>query len=438
MSQKITIIGGGSSIFTPQLIALFIKSKQLQGSVVTLMDINPQRLELMDTLSRHLVEQTGSDLKIESTTDRRQSLEGADFVITTISVGGFDAWENDIEIPAKYGVYQPIGDSVGPGGIMRAFRHVLPMVELCQELEQVSPDAWVFNYTNPATALCWAMSKESKIKVVSLCTNTVYLRNEKFMAHWVGVKPDQVIVPPPAAGINHCAGILEWRLTDGRDAFPMILKKIRHPVIRWGLERYNFLPYSWPHWQEFYPSLGKLEGEYKGRLQGLSMSFGHPVHDMNVERGRVKSWEDMVANWMSGEGEVSLETLPKTEPVQVVEIMEAIIEDREEVHVVNVMNNGAIDNLPDDAVVEVSAQVSGQGVKPLHVGAMPEAIAAFLRLHISVQQITVEAALTGDRKLALQALELEPFVAATLTIEETPKLLDEMMSAHASYLPQFQ
>ncbi|HEY43707.1 MAG TPA: alpha-glucosidase/alpha-galactosidase, partial [Anaerolineae bacterium] len=142
MSHKITIIGGGSSIFTPQLIALFIKSKHLRGSVVTLMDINPQRLELMDILSKHLVEQTGSDLKIESTTDRRQSLEGADFVITTISVGGFDAWENDIEIPAKYGVYQPIGDSVGPGGIMRAFRHVLPMVELCQELEKVSPDAW--------------------------------------------------------------------------------------------------------------------------------------------------------------------------------------------------------------------------------------------------------------------------------------------------------
>ena len=168
------------------------------------------------------------------------------------------------------------------------------------------------------------------------------------------------------------------------------------------------------------------------------MSFGHPVHDMNVERGRVKKWEDLVAKWMSGEGEVSLETLPRTEPVQVVEIMEAIIEDRKEVHVVNVPNCGAIDNLPDDAVVEVSAQVSGQDVQPLHVGAMPEAIAAFLRLHISVQQITVEAALKGDRKLALQALELDPFVAATLTIEETPKLLDEMMSANSSYLPQFQ
>jgi alpha-galactosidase len=438
MGYKITIIGGGSSIFTPQLIALFIKSKHLSGSNVTLMDINPQRLELMDVLSKQLVEKTGSDLKIESTTDRRQSLVDADFVIAAISVGGFDAWENDIEIPAKYGVYQPIGDSVGPGGMMRAFRHVLPMVEICKDLEQVSPHAWVFNYTNPATALCWAMSQESKIKVVSLCTNTVYLRNEKFMANWVGVKPDQVILPPPAAGINHCAGIIEWHLKDGRDAFPMIRKKIAHPVIRWGLDRYNFLPYSWPHWQEFYPSLCKLEGEYKGRLQGLSMSFGHPVHDMNIERGRIKNWEDLVAKWVNGEGEVSLEALPSTQPVQVVEIMEAIIEDRNEVHVVNLLNRGAIENLPNNAVVEVSALVNGQGIHPIRVGAMPEAIAAFLRLHISVQQLTVEAALKGDRKLALQALELEPFVAATLTIEETPKLLDELMAANATYLPQFQ
>lgn len=438
MSHKITVVGGGSSIFTPQLVALLTRAPLLSGSTICLMDINPQRLELMDALSRHLVESTGSDLHIESTTDRLQSLTGADFVITTIAVGGFDAWEKDIEIPARYGVYQPIGDSVGPGGILRSFRHVPLLVQICRELEQVSPDAWLLNYTNPATALCMAMARESRISVVSLCTNTVYLRDEKFFANWAGVKPGELLVPPPAAGINHCAGVLELHFKDGRDAFPTVLKRARNPIIRWGLEVHRFLPYAWPHWQEFYPSMCKLQGKYSGRLQGMTMSYGHPVHDMDQERARVHHWEELLARWRAGEVQVSVDSLPRTERVQVVEIIEALLGDREEVHVVNVPNRGAIDNLPDQAVVEVSAVVSRQGIRPIHVGPMPEGIAAFLRLHIAVQELTVKAALSGDRRLALQAFELDPFNAATLSLEQTSQMLDEMLSAQAAHLPQFQ
>jgi alpha-galactosidase len=438
VAYKISIIGGGSSMFTPQLISLFIQSKSLKGSTVSLMDINPHRLELMEILGKQLVEKTGADLKIESTCDRRESLTGADFVITSISVGGFDAWEKDLEIPAKYGIYVPFGDSIGPGGILRAFRHIPPMVQMCKELETVSPNAWVLNYTNPATALCWVMLRESKIKVVSLCTNTTYLRDPKFIASWVGVEPDNVVVPPPAAGINHCAGLLEIRLRDGRDAFQLIKQKNRHPVIRWGLDTYGILPYAWPHWQEFYPAICKLEGEYKGRVQGLPLSYGIPVKDMQVELKRVRQWEDLVTKWVKGEGEVSLQAIPKTEPLQLVEVMEALIEDKKEVHVVNVRNNGAIDNLPAEAVVEVSALVSGQGIQPIHVGPMPKAIAVFLSLHLAVEELTLEAGLTGDRRLALQAFELDPFISAKLTLPETRQLLDEMLTAHAANLPQFQ
>ncbi len=438
MTYKISIIGGGSSMFTPQLISLFIQSKSLRGSTVSLMDINQHRLELMATLAKQLVEKTGSDLKIESTTNRVESLTGADFVITSIAVGGFDAWEKDLEIPAKYGIFQPFGDSIGPGGIMRAFRHIPIMVQMCKELEKVSPNAWVLNYTNPATALCWVMLRETKIKAVSLCTNTTTLRDPKFIASWVGVKPEEVIVPPPAAGINHCAGLLEICLRDGRDAFQMIRQRIRHPVIRWGLDTYGILPYAWPHWQEFYPALCKLEGEYKGRVQGLPLSYGIPVKDMQVELHRVRQWEDLVTKWVNGEGEVSLEAIPKTEPVQLVDVMEALIEDRKEVHVVNVRNNGAIDNLPYDAVVEVSSLLSGQGIQPIHVGPLPKAIAAFLRLHLEVEELTMEAGLTGDRRLARQAFELDPFISAKLTIPETGRLLDELLAAHAANLPQFQ
>ena len=438
MAYKISLIGAGSSIFTPQVISLCLQSKALQGSTISLMDINPQRLELMATLAKKLVEKTGSDLKIESTTERVQSLTKADFVITTISVGGNAAWEQDLEIPGKYGIYGPYNDSIGPGGMMRAFRHVLPMVQMCKELETVSPNAWVLNYTNPATALCWVMLRQSKIKVASLCTNTTPLRDAKFISSWVGVKPDEVVVPPPAAGINHCAGLLEIRLKDGRDAFQLIRQRIRHPIIRWALDTYGILPYAWPHWMEFIPSLCKLQVEYKGRIQGLPLGYGIPVVDVQHDVARVRQWEELVAQWVRGEGEVSIEAIPKTQPVQVVEVIEAMVEDRKEVHVVNVLNHGAIDNLPSDAVVEVSALVSGQGIQPIHVGPMPKALAAFLSLHLAVEELTFEAGLTGDRRLALQAFELDPFISAKLTPPETSRLLDEMLTAHAAYLPQFQ
>jgi alpha-galactosidase len=438
MSYKITIFGGGSSIFTPQLIALFSQSKTLRGSTISLMDINQHRLELMDSLARQLVQKTGADLTIESTTNRVESLTGTDFVITSISVGGFEAWEKDIEIPAKYGIFVPFGDSIGPGGIFRAFRHAGPMVGMCKDLERVSPHAWVLNYTNPATTLCTMMLNETNIKVASLCTNTVPLRNEKFMASWAGAQPGEVVIPPPVGGINHCSGILEMRFKDGRDAFPIIKERTRHPIVRWGLETYGILPLVWPHWLEFFPALCRLKSEYKGRAQGLTLDYGMPIKDMTHELARVHQWEELVAKWMRGEGEASLEAIPETEPVQVLDIIEALIEDRKQVHVVNVKNHGAIDNMPSESVLEISCLVSGQGIEPIHAGKLPKALAAFMGLHLDVQELTIEAALTGDRRIAQQAFELDPFVSSKLTIHETSQLLDEMLRAHASNLPQFQ
>ena len=438
MAYKITIIGGGSSIFTPQLISLFIKSVAFQSSTIMLMDIDPHRLEVMQALGRCLVEKTGADLKIESTTHRRESLMGSDFVIVAISVGGYDAWEKDLEIPAKYGIYQPIGDSVGPGGIMRAFRHVIPLVEVCKDLEEVAPNAIVFNYTNPATVLCRAMRRESRINAVSICTNGIYVRDADFLAAWVGVEPEELALPPMAAGINHCACIPELRFRDGRDAIPLIREQADQPVIRWCLETYGVLPIAWPHWTEFFPSICRLDDTYAGRLQNLNMMYDNPVHDLGIERDLITQWEALVGRWLQGEGEVSLEAIPETEPVQVVEVMEALVENRNEVHVLNVPNRGAIDNLPNEAIVEVSTLVNRYGVLPVHVGPLPKALAAHLRHHLAVQELTLEAALTGDRRIARQAFELDPFVAGRLTIEEAKSLLDEMLAAHAAYLPQFR
>jgi len=439
MAFKITVIGGGSSTFTPQLMRLFLGSKVLRGSTIMLMDVDAHRLEVMDRLCQQLVRWEEAELVVESTTDRRESLRGTDFVIAAISVGGMDAWEQDIEIPARYGVYMPTADSVGPGGIMRALRHIPPLVAMCKDLEEVAPNAWVFNYTNPATANCIAMRRASAIQVVSLCTGTTVPRDAKFLADWAGVEPDEVACPAPAGGLNHCAAILQLRLKDGRDAVPLVKERVIHPVLRWGLENYGILLYSWTHWTEFYPALCRLEAEYRGRLQGLWMKYGIPVHDMEHERARVRQWEQLVEQWARGDGKrVSLAELPADESVQVVELIEALVEDRNEVHVVNLPNRGAIENLPREAIVEVSSLVGGYGIRPVHVGSLPEPVAAMLRQHITAQELTVEAALSGDRHVALQAFLQDPQTAAKLALEETAALLDELLEAHAEYLPQFR
>jgi alpha-galactosidase len=442
MSFKITLIGGGSSTFTPELLQLFVKSEVLRGSTITLMDVDEHRLEVMDTLCRQVVQKEEVDLTIESTTDRRASLAGTDFVISAISVGGMDAWEQDIEIPARYGIYMPIADSIGPGGMMRAFRHIPPLVAMCQDLEQVAPKARVFNYTNPATSNCIAMRRESTIEVVSLCTCSVFPRvlhpqMAKYLAAWTGAQPDDLVLPAPAGGLNHCAAILALRFKDGRDVFPLLQEHVSRPVIKWGLENYGILPYCDVHWTEFYPALSRLDEEYKGRLQGLKMRYD-TVHNMENERARTRRWEQMAERLARGEGEISLDALPKDESVQVVELIEALVENRNEIHVVNVPNRGAIDNLPSDAIVEVSSLVGGYGIQPVHVGPLPEPVAAVLRQHITVQELTVEAALTGDRHVALQAFLQDPQVSTKLTPEETAALLDELLKAHAAYLPQFR
>ncbi len=436
MARKITIIGGGSSTFTPQLMHLFIASEALRGSTITLMDIDAHRLEVMDILSRMMVAKAGADLKVESTTDRRQALTGADFVISAISVGGNDAWEKDIEIPASYGIFMPVQDSVGPGGMMRAFRHIPALVSVAKDLEQVSPKAWVFNYTNPLTANVTAMRRASSIRTVGLCTGSDTPRNAGYLAEDIALPPEELAVPAPAAGLNHCSAILRLELRDGRDAFPLFKERATYPVTRWGLETFGILPYPSSHWVEFFPALCRLDDKYQGRAQGLKMLY-NKVHNVQWDRERAQGWAALAERLARGEEEFSPEVLPKDESIQVVEIIEALLTNRNAIHAVNVPNNGAIANLPGEAIVEVSSAVGSYGVRPLQVGELPEAYAATLRQHVTVQQLTVEAALTGDRQVALQAFLQDPQIAARLTVEETGKMLDELLKAHAAYLPQF-
>jgi alpha-galactosidase len=184
--------------------------------------------------------------------------------------------------------------------------------------------------------------------------------------------------------------------------------------------------------------MSQLIQPYQGRLQSLEMKYGLHVHDMEHERSRSKHWEEVVEGWASGKGEpVSLNVLPGAEAIEVVEIMEALMNNGHALHGVNVPNQGAIPNLPHEAIVEVTSLVSSYGIQPVHVGALPEPLAATLRNHITTQQLTAEAGLTGDRQIALQAFLQDPMCQARLGIEGIAKLMDELFAAHRAHLPQF-
>ncbi|MEM2849894.1 MAG: hypothetical protein QXI36_06445, partial [Candidatus Bathyarchaeia archaeon] len=284
---------------------------------------------------------------------------------------------------------------------------------------------------------CMAMVKNSKIKVIGLCTCSSIPSNPYYLAEIVGVNPEDILTPAPAAGINHCAAILDLKLRDGRDALQWAKKRSLNPGKKLFLETYNILPYCWSHWTEFFPFLCDLEEEYRGRLQGLKMKFGLSVHDMTEEQKRTAKWEKLVEDMATGVRDLSLDVLPSGEAVLVVDIIEALIENKNEVYVVNTLNNGAIENLPFDTIVEVSSVVGGYGIIPMHVGKLPPPLAAVLSNHVEVQRLTVEAALTGDRSLAFQALLQDPQVAAKLKPDRVGKLLDDLLNAHAQYLPRF-
>jgi alpha-galactosidase len=440
MSYKIAIVGAGSTTFVPPFIELLIDSSPLRGSTLVLMDIDSQRLELMYAAARRLISHSGVDVTIERTVDRRKALTGADFVIVTAVVGGFDMYECDLEIPARYGIFTEGGETVGPGGMMNALRHIPLIVDICHELEQVSPDAWLFSYTNPENIVMRAMARESAIKKVCLCTSGSVPRWPEQLALMTGLEAADLVVPALVGGLNHCAVILELRLQDGRDAFPIILQRSQNPFAKEMLERYNVLPWVLTHGTEFYPGHTRLAEAYQGRVQGLKMMYGWHVRDMTQHRERVRTWEQAAKHWVeTGEekDKVFRSRLTINERIEVVDIIEALIENRNEIHSVITINKGAIPNLPFSAAVEVSSVVGGYGIHPVQVGSLPEPIAAILRRHIDTFELVVEAALTGSRKIALDALLIDPRTSAVLTPSETERLMNELLEAEAAFLPQF-
>jgi alpha-galactosidase len=421
---KIVVIGAGSVSFGPGSLRDAIQMKELKDSELVLVDLNEENLDIMTRLAKRMNEEAGTGLKIFSTTNREEALPEADFVITSIAVKRDELWQKDWEIPRKYGIRQVLGENGGPGGLSHALRNIPLILEICADMERLCPNALLINFSNPESRIIMAVSKYTSIKAVGLC-HGVYMGRDR-VAELLGRKGEDIDVK--AAGVNHLLWLLDIRdKNTGEDLYPALRKaeaelgESHDPLTRAMFRHFGY----WPA-----PSDDHI-GEYLSYAYEKTGLHGYDFKGAADYRERLWTRLKSLAR---GEGELG-DLLTKPSGEVAFTIIRAIVENRNEyVHAVNIPNNGCIENLPRDAVVEVPALVSGFGIQGLTMGRLPAGIAALCEMQVSVQRLVVEAAVKGDRQAALQALLIDPVVDS---MEAAEKTLDELLSVHKDYLPRF-
>jgi len=436
---KIVIIGAGSHVFSKNLITDFLSYPELRDSTITLMDIDKERLDLITAFAKKLVDQHKFKTKIESTTDRRSALDGADYVIVSIRVGGFEANKLDLEIPAKYGIKQAVGDTIGPGGVFYGLRHIPVLLDICHDMEDLCPDAWLINYTNPMAMICWAINDYTQIKNVGLCHSVQGTAAE--LARYLGAPINEISYW--VAGINHMAWFLElkWR---GRDAYPLLREKFKDPEVysrpdaHWAgadivrVEIFKAFGYfnteSSQHMSEYVPYFRKRPELFE------KFKLVYRIDTMKEMEKRRREQEEEMKRIIS-----SREKIPIFRSQEycsyIIHSIETGIPRRINA---NVKNTGLITNLPQGCCVEVPCLVDKNGIHSCYVGDLPPQCAALNRTNINVQELGMLAAVEKDKTLAFQAILLDPLTSAMLTIDEIRSMVDEMFEAEAEYLKGFK
>ena len=425
-SPKITFIGAGSATFTRMLIGDILSYPELRGATLSLHDIDEERLETAEGVARVTAREAGATPAIEAHLDRRRALEGADYAINAVQVGGHAATVIDHEIPARYGLRQTIGDTLGIGGIFRALRTIPVMQGIAADMAEVAPDAWLLNYTNPMAMLCWATYAGTPQKrVVGLCHSVQ--NTSRQIAELIGVPFEEVTFT--GAGINHQAFILRLE-SDGEDLYPLLDQAIeqdpdlaRRVRVQMYLKLGYFPTESSEHSAEYLPWFMRHEEEIE-RLRIVESGYVDISQENLDEYARVR---EALASGEQLPIEPSLEYAPQ--------IIHSIETGQPRVIYGNVENTGLIENLPRGACVEVPCLVDETGVSPTHVGELPPQLAALNRTFVNVADLTVRAALEGRPEHVLHAAMLDPNTAASLTLDEIERLVAELTEAHGDALP---
>jgi alpha-galactosidase len=431
---KIALIGAGSIVFATTLVNDMLATPSLSSAEFALMDLDKPKLQRVESYIQRLISKAGLKARVWSTTDRREALKGADYVITTFQIGGMDAFQIDYEIPKKYGVDVCVGQCVGPGGVFRALRSIPVMAELVRGMEELCPRGYLLNYVNPMAMLCLAIGLSSKVRFVGLCHGVQTTLD--LLSRYAGVRKEEIEYL--AAGINHMAWFLKLE-KQGRDLYPAILANLEKPEyyvnekVRGEVARHfgYFCTESSGHLSDYLAWFRKNEAALKrycdqpglGGESGFSYAFGRMMEE--------KYGHTDYLQYESGN------LAPRS-----VEYCSYILEALEAGKVFrfngNVMNEGYITNLPLESCVEVPVFADRLGLHPVRVGRLPGPLAAMNQSNITVQQLGVEAALAGDPELAVAAIAMDPLTSAALTLREIRDMTVDMFEREAKYLSAFR
>lgn len=426
---KFVFIGAGSSVFTMRLAGDILIEKSLDKGHLALVDIDKKLLLDVEAAVRNLVKHAGREFTVSSHTDFREALDGADFVLFTFATGAYARWKKDIEICTKHGVLQSVGDTIGPGGIIRTLRTIPVVIDIAHEMEKRCPDAWVINYSNPEGAVCLALQKYTKIKSFGLCHGT------PDTAHWLATnvfKVEPGRLQYRAAGINHLTWFTDLAI-DGKDVYPQLMDKLhesgmdkKEPISAVLFRIFGLYPAPGDrHVGEFFPFFLKdrvlKEQDYTWKNNDFKV-----VDSWREEARRlfdeVREKNAGYEKFMQGSGETSTH------------FMRALATGETATEMVNFINCGYIENVSDDIIVEIPTFIDAFGLHPQKIGRLPDGIAAKCEALGREYVLAADAAVTGDFYKALQAMYLDP-LAANCDYPEC--LLEELISENLDLLPDY-
>ncbi|MFW5986052.1 MAG: alpha-glucosidase/alpha-galactosidase [Halanaerobiales bacterium] len=441
MSFKVAFIGAGSIGFTRRLMQDLLSVPEFQDIEIAFTDINERNLEMVTKLCQRDIDENGLDIEIFATTDRREALKDARYIINVVRIGGLEAFKLDIEIPLKYKIDQCVGDTLCAGGIMYGQRGIAAVLDFCKDIREVSePDALMLNYANPNAMITWACNQYGNVNTIGLCHGVQ--GGHKMIAEVLGLEQEEVDII--CAGINHQTWYIQVQ-HNGEDMTGKLLEAFEnHPEysktekVRIDmLKRFGyFSTESNGHLSEYVPWYRKRPEEIKDWIDlGSSWINGETGGYLRVCKEGRNWFEEDFPNWLKEPAkEFAAEERSQEHGSYIIEGLETGRIYRGHF---NVVNQGTITNLPDDAVVEVPGYVDANGVNIPRVGDLPPGCAAVCNESISVQRLAVEAAVNGDDQLLRQSMMMDPLTGAVCNPPEIWQLVDEMLVAQAKWLPQY-
>ena len=429
--MKIVVIGAGSADFGTGNLAALMRCGKLRGAELALVDVDGERLRLVEGLARRFNAEWGSGMSIAASPNRRDLLTGADFVIVSVAVDREERWRLDFEVTLPLGLRQPYAENGGPGGMAHSLRNIPILLGIARDMEELCPNAWMLSYTNPVPRMVSAVTRFTSIRMVGLCPGIYIVEHQ--IAHALSRSAKQIRIV--GAGLNHFGWVLDIRdTTTGEDLYPSFRSAARRPDATWSplsralLERTGYFPYPSDDHVAEYLNLCHHPERKPWERWGLHQ-YDYQAH----ASGRDSLWDrirEVVEEGADlnrvGDGNEREMTIPL--------ILGLGFGEEVVMPAVNIQNKGYLTNLQQDGIVEVPALVNGHGVHGAVLGDLPEPIAGWCNLQISICNLVAEAGVTGSREKALQALLLDPMVN---DIEQAEEIVDAYLQVHADYLPQF-